>query len=95
MAPVSSRFEGGGDSSGCAHFRRGRHSGRHHVRPSCIARHSLTAAREEIERWSGRQFDPSIVKLFMDMPANIWDDLRKEINSQIYRFTLDSGEDSE
>jgi HD-GYP domain-containing protein (c-di-GMP phosphodiesterase class II) len=49
---------------------------------------SLTAAREEIERWAGRQFDPSIVKVFMDMPANIWDDLRKEINSQIYRFTL-------
>jgi len=49
---------------------------------------SLTAAREEIERWAGRQFDPNIVKVFMDMPPNIWDDLRKEINSQIYRFTL-------
>jgi hypothetical protein len=23
----------------------------------------------------------------MDMPETIWDDLRKEINSQIYRFT--------
>ncbi len=51
---------------------------------------SLTAAREEIERWAGRQFDPNIVKVFMDMPPNIWDDLRKEINSQIYRFTLAS-----
>jgi putative nucleotidyltransferase with HDIG domain len=49
---------------------------------------SLMAAREEIERWAGRQFDPHIVKVFMDMPSNIWDDLRKEINSQIYRFTL-------
>jgi putative nucleotidyltransferase with HDIG domain len=49
---------------------------------------TLTAAREEIDRWAGRQFDPSIVKVFMDMPPNIWDDLRKEINSQIYRFTL-------
>lgn len=49
---------------------------------------TLTAAREEIDRWAGRQFDPSIVKVFMDMPSNIWDDLRKEINSQIYRFPL-------
>jgi putative nucleotidyltransferase with HDIG domain len=49
---------------------------------------SLAAAREEIQRWSGRQFDPTIVKVFMDMPENIWEDLRKEINSQIYRFTL-------
>ena len=49
---------------------------------------TLAAAREEIQRWSGRQFDPNIVKLFMEMPENIWDDLRKEINSQIYRFTL-------
>jgi putative nucleotidyltransferase with HDIG domain len=46
----------------------------------------FTAARDEIQRWSGRQFDPSVVKVFMEMPANIWDDLRKEINSQIYRF---------
>ncbi|HZQ68877.1 MAG TPA: HD domain-containing phosphohydrolase [Terriglobales bacterium] len=49
---------------------------------------SLTAAREEINRWSGRQFDPTIVKVFLDMPPNIWDDLRQEINSQIYHFPL-------
>ena len=47
---------------------------------------SLTAARQEIERWSGRQFDPDVVKVFVGMPDNIWEDLRKEIDSQIYRF---------
>src|SRR5581483_748476 len=44
---------------------------------------SLKAAREEIERWSGRQFDPDIVKIFSSMPDNIWEELRKEIDSQV------------
>jgi putative nucleotidyltransferase with HDIG domain len=47
----------------------------------------FSAARDEIVRFSGRQFDPNIVKSFADMPESIWHDLRKEINSQIYRFT--------
>lgn len=47
---------------------------------------SLRAAREEIQRWSGRQFDPEVVKVFLSMPENIWGDLRKEIDAQIYRF---------
>jgi putative nucleotidyltransferase with HDIG domain len=46
----------------------------------------FSAAREEILRFSGRQFDPEVVKTFLAMPENIWDDLRKEIDSQIYRF---------
>jgi putative nucleotidyltransferase with HDIG domain len=49
---------------------------------------SLTAAREEIQRWSGRQFDPEVVKKFLSMPENIWEDLRKEIDSRTYRFPL-------
>src|ERR1043165_302148 len=44
-------------------------------------------AREEVERFSGRQFDPEVVRVFLEMPDTIWEDLRKEINSQIYRFT--------
>jgi putative nucleotidyltransferase with HDIG domain len=47
---------------------------------------TVTAAIEEIVRWSGRQFDPEVVKVFVSMPPNIWDDLRKEIDAQIYRF---------
>jgi len=37
-------------------------------------------ARKEIELWSGRQFDPAIVKVFLEMPDNIWQDLRNDIN---------------
>ncbi len=47
---------------------------------------SLTAAREEIKRFSGRQFDPEVVKMFLSMPEEIWPDLRKEIDSQVNRF---------
>jgi cyclic di-GMP phosphodiesterase len=45
---------------------------------------SLQAAREEIQRWAGRQFDPEIVKVFVEIPDNIWEDLRKQIDSQQY-----------
>src|SRR6202790_3965982 len=43
---------------------------------------SFDVAREEIKLWSGRQFDPQIVKVFLEMPENIWEDLRKDINGQ-------------
>jgi putative nucleotidyltransferase with HDIG domain len=42
---------------------------------------SIQAARKEIELWSGRQFDPAIVKVFLEMPDNIWEDLREDINA--------------
>ena len=45
----------------------------------------LTAARAEIEKWSGRQFDPDVVKIFLEMPDNIWEDLRRDIAAQSYR----------
>jgi len=47
---------------------------------------SISAACEEIRAWSGRQFDPEVVQVFLSMPENIWDDLRKEIDAQLYRF---------
>ena len=50
------------------------------------AAQSFAAARDEIVRWSGRQFDPDIVKVFLSMPETIWSQLRKEIDSQIIRF---------
>jgi putative nucleotidyltransferase with HDIG domain len=40
----------------------------------------IEAAREEIKLWAGRQFDPEIVKVFLEMPDNIWEDLRKDIS---------------
>jgi putative nucleotidyltransferase with HDIG domain len=52
---------------------------------------TLQAAREEILKWSGRQFDPEVVKVFLEMPNNIWDDLRSEIHNQIYRVAHSAG----
>lgn len=40
---------------------------------------TVSAAREEIKRRSGRQFDPRVVKMFLEIPEHIWDDLRKDI----------------
>jgi cyclic di-GMP phosphodiesterase len=51
---------------------------------------SLTAARAEIERWSGKQFDPEVVKVFLSMDENIWPDLRKEVDGQVQRFAYSS-----
>ena len=33
---------------------------------------TLEAARKEIELWSGRQFDPQIVKAFLEIPDDLW-----------------------
>jgi putative nucleotidyltransferase with HDIG domain len=51
----------------------------------------LSAARAEIDKWAGRQFDPQVVKVFLEMPENIWDDLRRGIDEQIHRFAAYSG----
>ncbi len=48
---------------------------------------SFAAAREEIMRWSGRQFDPKVVDTFLSMPESIWEDLRREIDAQAYQFS--------
>jgi putative nucleotidyltransferase with HDIG domain len=50
------------------------------------AAQTVAAAREEIQRWSARQFDPRVVQTFLKMPENIWTDLRKEIDAQIHPF---------
>lgn len=46
---------------------------------------TVAAAQKEIQKWSGRQFDPEVVKVFVSMPDNLWDTLRKQIDNQIYR----------
>jgi response regulator RpfG family c-di-GMP phosphodiesterase len=52
---------------------------------------SYQAAREEIMRWSGRQFDPDVVKAFVEIPEDIWNHLRKDIDSQISRIAYSAG----
>ena len=48
----------------------------------------LSVAKKEISDWSGRQFDPEIVAVFLAMPDNIWEDLRQQINASIHHFPL-------
>jgi putative nucleotidyltransferase with HDIG domain len=40
---------------------------------------SFNAARQEITRCSGTQFDPQVVDAFLGMPPEVWEDLRLEI----------------
>ena len=40
---------------------------------------SFVAARAEIARFSGRQFDPRIVEVFLGMPGELWGELRREV----------------
>ena len=42
---------------------------------------SVQAARDEIDRCSGGQFDPKVVETFLNMPEGIWEDLRKGVDS--------------
>ena len=46
------------------------------------AAQSIPAGRREIERYSGRQFDPEIVQVFLSISEQIWQDLRTEIEVQ-------------
>jgi putative nucleotidyltransferase with HDIG domain len=48
---------------------------------------SFDAAREEILRCSGTQFDPSVVEVFLKIPNEIWQELRSEISGQNRRFS--------
>ena len=46
------------------------------------AAQSISSGRREIERHSGKQFDPEIVKVFLSVPEHLWQDLRHEIEAQ-------------
>jgi putative nucleotidyltransferase with HDIG domain len=43
---------------------------------------SITEARKEIQAWAGRQFDPEVVKIFQEMPDEIFEELRQAISGQ-------------
>lgn len=48
---------------------------------------SFDAAREEILRCAGTQFDPNVVDVFMKIPNELWLELRAEINGQNKHFS--------
>ena len=48
---------------------------------------SFDAAREEILRCSGTQFDPAVVEIFLKIPNELWHELRSEITGQNTRFS--------
>jgi putative nucleotidyltransferase with HDIG domain len=48
---------------------------------------SFDAAREEILRCSGTQFDPTVVEVFLKIPTELWQELRAEITNQNKRFS--------
>jgi putative nucleotidyltransferase with HDIG domain len=43
------------------------------------------AARDEVVRESGRQFDPEVVQAFLRIPENVWEEIRAEVAG--YRAT--------
>jgi putative nucleotidyltransferase with HDIG domain len=47
---------------------------------------TVQAAREEIAAWSGRQFDPAIVRVFLSISPSVWEQLHVEIDSQQDHF---------
>ncbi len=49
----------------------------------------FAAAREEILRCSGTQFDPAVVEVFLKIPDELWQELRSEISSRNKRSTFD------
>src|SRR5436853_5606455 len=52
------------------------------------AAQTFPAARQEIYRCTGSQFDPEVVDFYRGMPDSIFEDLKKEIDSQSHRFTF-------
>lgn len=48
---------------------------------------SFDAARAEILRCSGTQFDPAVVEVFLKIPNELWHELRSEITGQNRRFS--------
>jgi putative nucleotidyltransferase with HDIG domain len=48
---------------------------------------SFAAARVEIKRCAGTQFDPHVVDVYLSLPDQLWEDLRAEITLQSKKFT--------
>ena len=48
---------------------------------------SFAAARLEIKRCAGTQFDPKVVEVYLSLPDQLWEDLRAEITKQAKKFS--------
>jgi putative nucleotidyltransferase with HDIG domain len=48
---------------------------------------TFSAARQEIKRCSGTQFDPKVVEVYLSLPDQLWEDLRAEINQPAKKFS--------
>jgi putative nucleotidyltransferase with HDIG domain len=48
---------------------------------------SFSAARLEIKRCAGTQFDPKVVEVYLSLPDQLWEDLRAEITQQSKKLT--------
>ncbi len=48
---------------------------------------SFKAARKEIGRCSGTQFDPTVVEVYLSMPDSLWEDLRSAITVHAKRYS--------
>jgi len=46
----------------------------------------LEIAKKEIREFTGKQFDPKIVEVFLSMPDSIWLGLRRDVDQQVYGF---------
>lgn len=55
-------------------------------RPYRVSR-TFDAAREEIIRCSGTQFDPAVVEVYLKIPNELWLELRSEITGQNRQFS--------
>jgi HD-GYP domain-containing protein (c-di-GMP phosphodiesterase class II) len=55
-------------------------------RPYRVAR-TFDAARDEIIRCSGTQFDPVVVEAYLKIPNELWLELRSEITGQSHHFS--------
>jgi putative nucleotidyltransferase with HDIG domain len=53
---------------------------------------SFDAARQEIIRCSGTQFDPQVVEMFLKIPNELWIELRTEISGQSVPFAILDGQ---
>jgi putative nucleotidyltransferase with HDIG domain len=48
---------------------------------------TFAAARLEIKRCSGTQFDPKVVEVYLSLPDQLWEDLRAEITQPTKKFS--------